>query len=96
MRKPRNYSEFVNSNKLRSNLDPGKGHTYDLRIYKDDFRFTLSLPPNGVVIEDDFEGLHKRKALYLMMDDGVIYDWLCEVQRSILEEYCDKNNNLNR
>lgn len=86
MRRPANYSEFVNSNKLRADLDPGKGHSYDLQVYKDDFRFTLSLPPDGEVIEDDFEGLHKRKAFYLMLDDGVIYDWLCEIQRKILKE----------
>jgi hypothetical protein len=46
----------------------------------------LSLPPNGEVIEDDFEGIHKRKAFYLMLDDGAIYDWLCDIQRKILEE----------
>jgi hypothetical protein len=86
MRKPRNYSEFVNSNRLKAELDPGKTHTYDLQVYKDDFRFTLSLPPYGEVIEDDFEGLHKRKAFYLMLDDGIIFDWLCEIQRKILKD----------
>lgn len=86
MRKPSNYNEFVNSNKLRAELDPNKSYTYDLQVYKDDFRFTLALPPNGEVIEDDFEGLHKRKAFYLMLDDGVIYDWLCELDRKITED----------
>lgn len=86
MRKPANYSEFVNSNKLRADLDQGKGHTYDLRVYKDDFRFTLSIPPTGEVIEDDFDGLHKRKAFYQMLDDGAIYEWLCEVHSKILKE----------
>jgi len=86
MRMPTNYFEFVNSNKLKAELDPGKTHTYDLQVYADDFRFTLSLPPNGEVIEADFEGIHKRKAFYLMLDDGAIYDWLCDIQRKILEE----------
>jgi len=64
----------------------GKHTRYDLQVYADDFRFTLSLPANGEVIEDDFECIHKRKAFYLMLDDGAIYDWLCDTQRQIHEE----------
>ncbi|MDX2362213.1 MAG: hypothetical protein QNK23_15500 [Crocinitomicaceae bacterium] len=90
MRKPSNYSEFVNSNKLRSEFDSGKGHTYDLRVYKDDFRFTLSIPPDGEVIEDDFGGLHRRKAFYLMLDHGEVFDWLCDVHQKILTEHLTK------
>jgi hypothetical protein len=79
------YQESVNHNKIKAELDPRKTHTYDLQIYKDDFRFTLSLPPNGEVIEDDFEGLIKRKAFYMMLENGEIYDWICEIQYKILK-----------
>jgi hypothetical protein len=86
MRQPTNHLEFVSSNKLRSDLNPQESYTYDLQVYADEFRFTLSIAPKGEVIGDDFEGVYKRKPLYQLIENGEIYDWLCEEHKSILEE----------
>jgi|GEM_PF-3559846 len=85
MNRSNDYKKFVKSNQLKSDLDVRRSYSYDLQIY-DDFRFTLSIPPTGGIIEDDFGGLHKRKSLYQKLDGGEIYAWLCEVHRSILDE----------
>jgi hypothetical protein len=85
MRKPANYEEFVNSTRLKSELNPFKSYGYDLQVFEDDFRFTLALPP-GVIIEDDFEGLYRRRPLYEQLEEGEIFNWLCEVHRAIMEE----------
>lgn len=85
MRKPANYKEFVNSTRLKSELNPYKSYGYDLQIFEDDFRFILTIPP-GHLIEDDFDGLYKRSALYQFMEDGEIYDWLVEIHRSIIAD----------
>ena len=87
MRRPINYKQFVHSNHLRSNLDTRKAYTYDLQVYDDDFRFTLAIPPTGEIIEDNFDGLYKRKGLYLQLENGEIYDWLCEVHASIQDDF---------
>jgi len=81
------YKKFVRSNQLKSDHDVRRSYTYDLQVFEDDFRFTLSIPPTGELIEDDFDGLHKRKSLYQKLDGGEIYKWLCEVHESIQDDF---------
>lgn len=79
------YQEFVNRNILKTDNDKRKSYQYEIQVYDDNFRFTLAIPPGGI-IEDDFDGLYKRKALYeALEDDGEIYNWLKEVHESILQ-----------
>ena len=81
-----NYKKFVATNKQKASDNPQKGHTYDLQVYKDDFRFTLAIPPTGEVIEDNFKGIYTRKALYLSLEDGEIFEWLDELYQTIQAE----------
>lgn len=83
MSKPITYDEFVTRNRKLAEIDPDKHFHYDLQVFKDDYRFTLAVPP-GVIIEDDFEGLYMRWPLYMQMEDGEIFRWLCEVHRTIM------------
>lgn len=83
MSNPITYEEFVSSNKKRAEKDPKKHFHYDLQIYDDDFRFTLAVPP-GVIIEDDFLGLYRRRPLYDQLEEGEIFNWLCVVHRTIM------------
>ena len=81
------YKKFITNNKQKASNNPNKGHTYDLQVYKDDFRFTLALPPTGEIIEDDWDGIYKRKAMYQALEyDGEIFNWLEEVHQSIQAE----------
>lgn len=84
------YKKFIANNKQQASDNPNKGHTYDLQVYKDEFRFTLAIPPTGAIIEDDFCRIYKRKALYQALEGhGEIFNWLEEVHQSIQAE--DKN-----
>jgi len=84
------YKRFITNNKQQASDNPQKRYTYDLQVYKDDFRFTLAIPPTGELVEDDFNGMYKRKALYQALEDEEeIFNWLEEVHQSILTE----NNN---
>ena len=80
------YVSFVIDSKNHAANDHRKSYHYDLKLFEDNFRFTLAMPPTGQIIEDDFEGLYKRKQLYQNLEDGEIYDWLVEFHESILDE----------
>lgn len=79
------YRLFVKRNKERIEQNKQSSYTYDLQIFDDDSRFTLSLPPTTHLIEDDFNNFHKRKGLYISLEKGEVFDWLCEVHQEIIE-----------
>jgi hypothetical protein len=87
MYKEMSYEEFVERNRLNAQTNPRKKISYDLQVFEDDNRFTLAIPPLGELIQDDFNGMYKREALYISLEnDGEIFKWLCEVHTSILVE----------
>jgi len=77
------YSIFISTHVAKSTNNVNKGHTYDLKIYKDDLHFSLAIPPCGVLIQDDFEGMYSRSSLYNLLEDGEIFKWLIEVHEKI-------------
>jgi len=80
------YSIFISTHVAKATKNPNKGHTYDLKVYKDNLHFSLALPPNGIIIQDDFENMYYRGALYCTLEGGEIFEWLKEIHETIKKD----------
>jgi len=80
------YSIFISTHVTKAGNNPNRGHTYDLKVFNDDLHFSLAIPPCGVIIQDDFESMYFRGALYNKLEDGEIFEWLKEVHESIKKD----------
>jgi hypothetical protein len=77
------YIQFVDDSRDKFWNNTRHAYTYDLQIYGDDNHFVLWLPDSLDFIEDDFKSMHRRKAIFETLEQGEIWEWLCEVHEEI-------------
>lgn len=79
------YIQFLADSREKFWNSPMRAYIYDMQIYTDDLHFVLWLPDSLNYLEDDFNSMHKRKVIYETLEQGEIWEWLCEVHEEILE-----------